>query len=62
MSNIILTGVPRSGTTLICHLLNQLPGVGALHEPLEKTRWPQDTPHLQIAHDIELFFADMRTH
>lgn len=31
--DIILTGVPRSGTTLTCHLLGQLPDVVALHEP-----------------------------
>lgn len=30
----LLTGVPRSGTTLVCHLLNQLPDVVALHEPI----------------------------
>lgn len=33
-SNIILTGLPRSGTTLICHLLNKLPNVVALNEPI----------------------------
>lgn len=32
--NIILTGVPRSGTTLVCHLLNHLPDTVALDEPL----------------------------
>jgi hypothetical protein len=32
--NILLTGLPRSGTTLACRLLNQVPGVVALHEPL----------------------------
>lgn len=34
-TNIILTGVPRSGTTLTCHLLNQLPNTLALHEPMD---------------------------
>ncbi len=32
--NVLLTGIPRSGTTLCCHLLNQLPNVLALHEPM----------------------------
>src|SRR5215203_337343 len=32
--NLILTGLPRSGTTLVCHLLNQLPNTVALLEPL----------------------------
>src|SRR3954468_22168223 len=32
--DVVLTGVPRSGTTLTCHLLNQLPDTLALHEPM----------------------------
>ena len=31
---ILVTGIPRSGTTLCCHLLNELPNTVALHEPL----------------------------
>jgi hypothetical protein len=33
-NNIILTGVPRSGTTLACLLLSKLPEVVALNEPM----------------------------
>lgn len=33
--DIILTGIARSGTTLTCSLLNQLPQCVALHEPLK---------------------------
>ena len=36
MRNVLLTGLPRSGTTLICHLLNKLPDTVALHEPLNQ--------------------------
>ncbi len=32
--NIALTGIPRSGTTLTCYLLNKLPNTVALHEPI----------------------------
>jgi hypothetical protein len=32
---ILLTGVPRSGTTLACHLLNKAPDTVALHEPMD---------------------------
>lgn len=32
--NVAITGLPRSGTTLACNLLNQLPNVVALHEPM----------------------------
>lgn len=31
----LLTGIPRSGTTLCCKLLNQIEGVIALHEPID---------------------------
>jgi hypothetical protein len=33
-ANVVLTGLPRSGTTLVCRLLNKLPDTVALHEPL----------------------------
>ena len=33
--NIILTGIPRSGSTLTCHLINLLPDCLALVEPLD---------------------------
>lgn len=32
---IVLTGIPRSGTTLSCHLLNRLPPCVALLEPMQ---------------------------
>jgi hypothetical protein len=32
--DLVITGIPRSGTTLTCHLLNKLPNVVALHEPM----------------------------
>ena len=31
----LITGVPRSGTTLCCNLLNQCDNVVALHEPID---------------------------
>lgn len=36
---VLLTGVPRSGTTLGCHLLNKLPDTVALHEPMDVARF-----------------------
>ena len=33
-ADVILTGIARSGTTLACTLLNQLPDTVALHEPM----------------------------
>jgi len=57
--NVILTGVPRSGTTLMCHLLNKLSNVVALDEPLEAftTRW---SFHVLICKRIDRFFAQSR--
>src|SRR5262249_46411824 len=34
MRNVLITGTPRSGTTLTCSLLNKLPDIVALHEPM----------------------------
>ena len=34
MRNVLITGPPRSGTTLVCSLLNKLPDIVALHEPM----------------------------
>jgi hypothetical protein len=33
-ANVLITGTPRSGTTLACHLLNKLPQTVALNEPM----------------------------
>ena len=35
MTNSLITGLPRSGTTMVCYLLNKLPNSVALHEPLD---------------------------
>ena len=34
-SNVLITGTPRSGTTLVCHLLNKLDDTVALSEPMK---------------------------
>jgi hypothetical protein len=60
MRDIILTGMPRSGTALACYLLNQLPDTVALVEPM-------DVGSLCQVHDdgnriamITEFFSDQR--
>ena len=57
-NNIIVTGPPRSGTTLTCFLLNKVDNTVALHEPM----------NLQMFSDKETgvssvisFFDEMRT-
>ena len=56
-NNVILTGTPRSGTTLTCHLLNKLPDVLALHEPIGVNRYQHLMPdHEAVAGGIGRFF------
>lgn len=43
MKNIMLVGLPRSGTTLTCHLINKLPDAVALHEPLQPMQMKEHT-------------------
>lgn len=59
-NNIILTGVPRSGTTLACHLLNKLPNTVALHEPIEFREILKFKHHQEICDFVELVFEEMR--
>ena len=58
--NIILAGVPRSGSTLTCHLLNKIPNTVALHEPIEPGLVPVASEAEMLAY-IEAFFAQQRT-
>ena len=39
---MLLTGLPRGGTTLACELLNRLPDICALDEPMDPNRLLQD--------------------
>lgn len=61
LNNIILTGAPRSGTTLACHLLNKLPDALALHEPIRPARFvdPEAGPDMVLA-AMERFFNEQR--
>jgi len=58
--DIILTGIARSGTTLSCYLLNQLPQCVALHEPMN----PAELASLEFPEGfvrrIDEFFAEQR--
>ena len=57
--NIILAGVPRSGSTLVCHLLNKIPDTVALHEPIN----PNILEGLELEgklEKIESFFLEQR--
>lgn len=58
--NVILTGIARSGTTLTCALLNQLPRCVALHEPMNPAFMAtQEFPSGYLA-EIARFFSSQR--
>lgn len=58
--NILVTGLPRSGTTLTCHLLNKVPDTVALHEPM-KVKYFADLHSPEERRGlIHRFFADQR--
>ncbi len=55
--NVILTGPPRSGTTLTCFLLNKLPETVALNEPMSRHHFRSARSSLE---EIEATFEAMR--
>ena len=57
--NILLTGLPRSGTTLACNLLGSLLNTVALHEPL-KPKDLQGLTEKELIKRITRFFDDQR--
>jgi len=60
MRNVLITGTPRSGTTLLCSLLNKLPDTVALHEPMNVWEFPNCPDATAIADVIERFCGDTR--
>lgn len=56
-SNVIITGPPRSGTTLVCQLLNLLDNVVALHEPMNLSMFAQPD---NVSKMVDGFFKEMR--
>src|ERR1700757_1583022 len=59
MRNVLITGLPRSGTTLVCSLLNKLPDIVALHEPMNVFEFIGRNDD-EIAKMIDKFFRDSR--
>jgi hypothetical protein len=54
---VLLTGLPRAGTTLACELLNRLPDVRALDEPMDPNRLLRDAARGDGALDAGLIRA-----
>lgn len=59
MNDIVLTGVPRGGTTLACRLLGECLETVALFEPIEIRSLPAGDGPAAVRH-IERFFAATR--
>jgi len=58
--NVLITGIPRSGTTLVCSLLNKLPDIVALHEPMDVWDFSKCRDAAALADAIENFCAGAR--
>lgn len=58
--NIILTGIPRSGTTLTCSLLNAIPNTLALVEPLHMPSFNQCANATQRYDYLVQYFSKLR--
>ncbi len=58
-NDVLISGTPRSGTTLTCHLLNKVDDTVALHEPMRGKEW-EGLPHDEIAGLVAAFCAEQR--
>jgi hypothetical protein len=59
--NIVLTGLPRSGTSLTCFLLDKVPNTVALNAPITPGRFANCLPDLDaVADGIEQYFRRTR--
>src|SRR5215210_222595 len=58
--DVVLTGLPRSGTTLACLLLNKLPDTVALSEPFNPGMFAEVSSEEDACDIIERFYRRMR--
>jgi hypothetical protein len=58
--DIVLAGLPRSGSTLTCHLINKLPDAVALNEPMSTRRFKDLPDNGAICDAISQFMVSMR--
>ena len=58
--NLIITGIPRSGSTLTCSLLNRLPDVVALNETMNVGGLPVLPDAESRVQAIADYFAEIR--
>ncbi|HST29843.1 MAG TPA: hypothetical protein VLK27_03270 [Chthoniobacterales bacterium] len=58
--NVLITGIPRSGTTLVCSLLNKVPDIVALHEPMSVWEFSRCRDAAALAATINDFCTEAR--
>ncbi len=58
--NVLITGIPRSGTTLVCSILNKVSDVVALHEPMDVWDFAKCRDGSEMARVIEKFCGEAR--
>ena len=58
--DVVFTGLPRSGTTLACLLLNKLPDTVALSEPFNPGMFAEVSSEEEACDVIERFYRRMR--
>ncbi len=59
-NDVLISGTPRSGTTLTCHLLNKVPDTVALHEPMRVKGFAELDGHTAIAEAVQTFCDGQR--
>lgn len=60
MPDVVLTGLPRSGSTLTCFLLNRCADTVALHEPMPLPQLARANPGEALIDRIQEFYAETR--
>ena len=60
MPDVILTGLPRSGSTLTCHLLNRCVNTVALHEPIPMADLAREFSGAALVDQVGRFYEDTR--
>ena len=58
--DVLITGLPRSGTTLLVHLLDKLPGTVALDEPMDARAFLGGTSAGEMADGVARFLCEQR--
>ena len=60
MPDVVLTGLPRSGSTLTCNLLNRCPDTVALHEPIPMGELAREFRVAALVGQVGMFIEDTR--